>query len=63
MVERREVRESHPGRGMVDGCRWGGGGVGNRLARVWVNCLYGPGMAHGVTRCMLVHTVICVVNN
>ena len=32
---RKEVRESH--RGMVDGCRWSGGGVGYRFANVWVN--------------------------
>ena len=25
-----EVRESH--RGMVDGCRWSGGGMGDRVA-------------------------------
>ena len=25
-----EMRESH--RGMVDGCRWGGGGMGYRVA-------------------------------
>ena len=29
------MRESH--RGMVDGCRWSGGGVGYRFANVWVN--------------------------
>ena len=26
----KEVRESH--RGMVDGCRWSGGGMGDRVA-------------------------------
>jgi hypothetical protein len=26
----KEVRESH--RGMVDGCRWSGGGMGYRVA-------------------------------
>ena len=31
----KEVKESH--RGMVDGCRWSGGGVGYRFANVWVN--------------------------
>ena len=30
-----EVRESH--RGMVDGCRWSGGGMGNRVASAWVS--------------------------
>ena len=32
---RKEVRESH--RGMVDGCRWREGGVGDRFSNVWVN--------------------------
>ena len=30
----KEVRESH--RGMVDGCRWSGGGMGYKLANAWV---------------------------
>ena len=29
-----EVKESH--RGMVDGCRWSGGGMGYKLANAWV---------------------------
>ena len=31
----KEVRESH--RGMVDGCRWNGGGMGYRVASAWVS--------------------------
>ena len=30
-----EMRESH--RGMVDGFRWNGGGMGYRVARAWVS--------------------------
>ena len=32
---RKEVRESH--RGMVDGCRWNGGGMGYRVAVAMVS--------------------------
>jgi hypothetical protein len=32
----KEVKESH--RGMVDGCRWRGSGMGDRAASVWCLC-------------------------
>ena len=42
---RKEVRESH--RGMVDGCRWRGGGMGDRAASA---SAWGRDSAWGLTK-------------